>query len=122
MSNTCRDLLQSIRGLGVSLAIDDFGTGFSSLIMLKHFPINTLKIDPAFIKDLPRAANDVAIMKAIITMAQSLELNVTAEGVENTERRDFLGALECDGVQGFLYSRPLPAEKNTAGTVVLARG
>lgn len=122
MSNTCRDLLQSIRGLGVSLAIDDFGTGFSSLIMLKHFPINTLKIDPAFIKDLPRAANDVAIMKAIITMAQSLELNVTAEGVENTERRDFLGVLECDGVQGFLYSRPLPAEKNTAGTAVFARG
>ncbi|TGE83675.1 GGDEF domain-containing protein [Pseudoalteromonas sp. KS88] len=100
--------LQAIRNLGVGLAIDDFGTGYSSLSYLKRFPLSKLKIDREFIKDLPDDNEDCAMVSAIISMASNLHLEVVAEGVETEEQRVYLSALNCDYIQGFLYSKPLP--------------
>lgn len=99
--------LQEIRDLGVGLSIDDFGTGYSSLSYLKRFPIDILKIDQSFIKDINNNSDDAAITKAIIAMAHSLDLRVIAEGVETIESREFLRDQNCDLIQGFLVSRPL---------------
>jgi diguanylate cyclase (GGDEF)-like protein/PAS domain S-box-containing protein len=107
-------LLVNIKALGVRLAIDDFGTGYSSLAQLKRFPIDTLKVDRSFIRDLPSNAEDMAITEAIIAMARSLRLTVVAEGVETTEQKAFLGDRACDQMQGFHFSRPLPAEQFAA--------
>ncbi|GLQ32805.1 putative bifunctional diguanylate cyclase/phosphodiesterase [Litoribrevibacter albus] len=99
--------LQEIRDLGVGLSIDDFGTGYSSLSYLKRFPIDILKIDQSFIKEINTNADDAAITKAIIAMAHSLDLRVIAEGVETEESREFLRDQNCDLIQGYLVSRPL---------------
>lgn len=101
--------LQKIKELGVSLSLDDFGTGYSSLSYLKRFPIDTLKIDQAFVRDVKIDHEDAALVKAIISMAHGLGMDVIAEGVEVQDQLEFLGANACDSIQGFLFSRPLPA-------------
>lgn len=102
-------ILAELKALGVSIAIDDFGTGFSSMALLKHLTIDRLKIDRSFIKDTPLDIRDSAICRAIVTLAQSLMLGVTAEGVENELQRDFMREIGCDTGQGYLFSRPIPA-------------
>lgn len=101
-------LLRQIRALGVSLSIDDFGTGYSSLAYLKRLPLNTLKIDRSFIQDIPNSTQDMEIVQAIIVMAHTLHLQVVTEGVETFEQYEFLERHDCDFVQGYLLSRPVP--------------
>lgn len=103
------DVLQTLRGLGVSVAIDDFGTGQSSLIYLKRFPIDTIKIDQVFVRDVTNDESAASIVSYVINLAHSMRLNVVAEGVENEEQYSFLRLYACDLLQGFLFSRPLPA-------------
>jgi EAL domain-containing protein (putative c-di-GMP-specific phosphodiesterase class I) len=93
----------------VAIALDDFGTGYSSLSYLKRFPIQRLKIDQAFIRDLEHDADDRQITKAIVGLGHSLALDVVAEGVETQGQLAFLDGLGCDIAQGYLFSRPLPA-------------
>jgi len=100
-------LLTKIKTMGVRLAIDDFGTGYSSLAQLKHFPIDTLKVDRSFIRDIPNDNEDRAITEAIIAMGKSLGLNVVAEGVETARQLDFLRHKDCDEMQGFYFSKPV---------------
>ncbi len=106
--NDMLPMLHELKALGVSLAIDDFGTGYSSLAYLKKMPIDVLKVDRAFVKDLPHGRNDCAITRTIIVLAQQLGLSLVAEGIEQPEQAAFLMASGCDIGQGFLYSRPLP--------------
>lgn len=102
--------LQSLKDLGVQLSIDDFGTGYSSLSYLKQFPIDVLKIDRSFVKDVMSDPNDAAIARAIVALAHGMELAVVAEGVESLEQAQFLFANGCKHMQGFYFSRPLPPD------------
>jgi diguanylate cyclase (GGDEF)-like protein/PAS domain S-box-containing protein len=104
-------LLHRLRDIGVRLALDDFGTGYSSLAHLKRFPLDVLKIDKSFVEDLPHEACDTAIASTIITLGHSLGFQVLAEGVENDGQLAFLKTQGCDLYQGYLLSRPLPAEE-----------
>ena len=101
-------LMEDLRAIGVRLAIDDFGTGYSSLAYLKQFPVHTLKVDQSFIRDLPHNRDDVAITRAVIAMAHSLQMNVIAEGVENAEQLTLLTKEGCDEFQGFYCAKALP--------------
>lgn len=103
--------LTQINDLGVSISIDDFGTGYSSLALLKRLPINRLKIDRSFVKNVPNDEEDVAIIKSIIALAESLNLDLIAEGVETREQIDFLVENGCINIQGHYYSQPIPAQK-----------
>lgn len=103
--------LREIKQTGVHISIDDFGTGYSSLAYLKRFPIDALKIDRAFVDDVMNNADDAAIATAVILMGHSLKMEVVAEGVETQAQLDFLNVLQCDEVQGFFFSPPVPADK-----------
>ena len=105
------DVLARIKSMGVRLAIDDFGTGYSSLAQLKHFPIDTLKIDRSFIRNVPENAEDKAIAHAIIAMGETLGLTVVAEGVETIEQMNYLKDQSCDEMQGYYFSRPVVPEQ-----------
>ncbi|MBF0308010.1 MAG: EAL domain-containing protein [Magnetococcales bacterium] len=104
-------ILEQLTALGLTLSMDDFGTGYSSLSTLKRFPINALKIDQSFVRDLSIDSNDASIVAAIISMAHNLGLKVVAEGVETLEHLNYLRTQLCDEIQGYYYSRPQPAEK-----------
>jgi EAL domain-containing protein (putative c-di-GMP-specific phosphodiesterase class I) len=99
--------LNTLNQLGIGIAVDDFGTGYSSLNYLRRFPISTLKIDRSFIRDVINDPDDRAITTAIIVMAQSLNLVVIAEGVESEEQTSFLENLDCDQIQGNIFSSPV---------------
>jgi diguanylate cyclase (GGDEF)-like protein len=108
-----KTILNELHKIGVSISMDDFGTGYCSLSYLKNFPINTLKIDRSFIRDLTFDSKDAAIATAIIALAHGLNLSVVAEGVETEEQRNLLRILECEFMQGFLFSRPVSVEDAT---------
>ncbi len=102
--------LQDLKAMGVELAIDDFGTGYSSMAYLKDFPVDRLKIDKAFVGNLENEPTNIAILKAIIALGHSLDLKVVAEGVETPYQQAFLHGIGCDELQGYIFSRPLPAQ------------
>jgi diguanylate cyclase (GGDEF)-like protein len=110
MRNVSRAIkvLDAIQSRGIRLAIDDFGTGYSSMSLMKQFPIDTIKIDRSFVRDLPNDSEDQAIAQAIISMGKALGMTVIAEGVETVEQEIFLRNHACDEMQGFLFSKPLP--------------
>ncbi len=102
--------LISMKSIGVGVAIDDFGTGYSSLAYLKRFPIDVLKIDRAFVRDITLDSDDASIVKAILALAKALNLHVIAEGLETQEQYDYLKELGCNEGQGYLYARPMPID------------
>ena len=115
-----RRALLELSGAGIRIAIDDFGTGYSSLSYLKRFPLDVLKIDRSFVKDLHQDTDDAAICAAILAMSQQLGLTVVAEGVETREQLEFLRRYKCDHIQGYICSKPLPANEFHALLLKLA--
>ena len=112
-SKSTAAVLQALKDMGVQLALDDFGTGYSSLSHLKRFPIDTLKIDQSFVRDLTTDADDASIVSAVISMGKSLHMRVVAEGVETREQLAFLQEQNCPEGQGYYFSRPVVAEEFT---------
>ncbi len=100
--------LETLRDMGCPLAIDDFGTGYSSLGYLKRLPVDEVKLDRAFIRELPNSVADAAIVRAVLAMADGMNLSVIAEGVETQAQRQFLIDAGCESVQGFYFARPIP--------------
>jgi len=105
------NILSDIKSMGIEISVDDFGTGYTSISYLKQFPINTLKIDQSFIKGIPHNQNDLAITSAVIAMAHNLGIKVVAEGVETMEQLQYLADHQCDMIQGYYISSPLPEHK-----------
>jgi EAL domain-containing protein (putative c-di-GMP-specific phosphodiesterase class I) len=103
------DTLNAISALGIHISIDDFGTGYSSLQYLKHFRLNTLKIDRSFVRDIHTDQHNIFIVESIISIAKRMNLNLVAEGVESINEINHLATLGCDIFQGFYYSKPIPA-------------
>jgi diguanylate cyclase len=95
----------------VRISLDDFGTGYSALAYLKHLPVDTLKIDRAFVRDLPSDRGDAAIVSAVVALGHAMDITVVAEGVETSEQTALVRRLGCDALQGFHFSRPLPAQR-----------
>ncbi len=116
---SCIEKLKLVRALGAGIAIDDFGTGYSSLRYLARLPVTALKIDRAFVRDVTTNPDNRSIVSTVISLAHNMKLTVVAEGVETEEQRDLLKRLKCDEMQGFLFSKPVPAEQVPA---LLARG
>jgi predicted signal transduction protein with EAL and GGDEF domain len=109
-SDEAIQLLCQLQSMGVQIAIDDFGTGYSSLNHLKRYPINKLKVDQSFVRDIGHDPHDRAIVKAIIALAQSLNMRAVAEGVETEAQMTYLRSLKCDEAQGYLLGRPMSAQ------------
>jgi len=107
------EVLGELKSTGVSISVDDFGTGHSSLSYLKRLPVDAVKIDQSFVRNITTDPDDAAIAGAIVAMAHSLKLRVTAEGVETVEQLEFLRSLHCDDIQGYFVSRPVPGEELT---------
>jgi len=105
------ETLHAIRASGISIAVDDFGTGYSTLNYLQKLPVDIIKIDQQFIRDIPFSPEDKTLVKAVIAMAHSMGLDVVAEGVETEEQAEFLRKHSCEELQGYLFSRPLPAKE-----------
>ncbi len=105
--------LEQLRHIGIHISVDDFGTGYSSLSYLKQLPIDKLKIDRAFVKDIPEDVNDMAICSAILALGQALDIRIIAEGVETNQQAEFLRSKHCHEAQGYLYSRPIEAGEIT---------
>jgi EAL domain-containing protein (putative c-di-GMP-specific phosphodiesterase class I) len=104
------ELARRMKAMGVRLAVDDFGTGYSSMSLIKQFPIDTIKVDESFVRDIGCDADDRAITEAIIALGKALDLSIFAEGVESREQEAFLRERACDEIQGYLFSRPIPSD------------
>ena len=105
------EVIEKLKEIGVQFSLDDFGTGYSSMNYLKYLPVNHLKIDKSFLDTVLENRRDKKIVSAIISLAQTLDLDVIAEGIENAEQVDFLKGVNCNKAQGYLYSKPIPAEQ-----------